>query len=76
MILAPAMNIHRNPLNGRHPEYFSEDPLLGGIMAGHQCKGMEDVGIASSMKHVVANNAESSRKRNHSFISERKIKNC
>lgn len=74
MILAPAMNIHRNPLNGRHPEYFSEDPLLGGIMAGHQCKGMEDMGIVSSMKHVVANNAESSRKRNHSFISERALR--
>ena len=74
MILAPAMNIHRNPLNGRHPEYFSEDPLLGGIMAGNQCKGLHAAGVDSSMKHTVANNAESSRKRNHSFISERALR--
>ena len=74
MILAPAMNIHRNPLNGRHPEYFAEDPMLAGIMAGNQCKGMEEVGIATSMKHTIANNAESSRKRNHSFISERALR--
>lgn len=74
MILAPAMNIHRNPLNGRHPEYFSEDPLLGGIMAGNQCKGLEEAGVATSMKHTIANNAESSRKRNHSFISERALR--
>lgn len=74
MILAPAMNIHRNPLNGRHPEYFSEDPLLGGIMAGNQCKGLHEAGVGSSMKHTVANNAESSRKRNHSFISERALR--
>lgn len=74
MILAPAMNIHRNPLNGRHPEYFSEDPLLGGIMAGHQCKGLEENGVHSSMKHIVANNCEASRKRNHSFVSERALR--
>ena len=52
MILAPAMNIHRNPLNGRHPECFSEDPLL----AGNQSKGLEEHGVSSCVKHVVANN--------------------
>ena len=74
MILAPAMNIHRNPLNGRHPEYFSEDPYLAGIMAGHQSKGLEENGVSSSMKHVIANNCEASRKRNHSFITERALR--
>ena len=74
MILAPAMNIHRNPLNGRHPEYFSEDPLLGGTMAGYQCKGLEETGVDGCMKHVIANNCETSRKRNHSFISERALR--
>ena len=74
MILAPAMNIHRNLLNGRHPEYFSEDPYLTGIMAGHQSKGLEEHGISSCIKHTVANNCESSRKRNQSILSERALR--
>lgn len=74
MILAPGMNIHRNPLNGRHPEYFSEDPYLTGIMAGNQSKGLEDHGVSSCLKHTVANNCESARKRNHSIISERAMR--
>ena len=74
MILAPAMNIHRNPLCGRHPEYFSEDPYLSGIMAGYFCKGLEDNGISGCVKHVIANNSESTRKRNHSLIPERALR--
>ncbi|MFK8243398.1 MULTISPECIES: glycoside hydrolase family 3 N-terminal domain-containing protein [unclassified Facklamia] len=74
MILAPAMNIHRDPLNGRHPEYYSEDPLLAGYMAGYHAKGLEENGISGCYKHVIANNCESSRKRNHSFISERALR--
>lgn len=74
MILAPAMNIHRNPLNGRHPEYYSEDPYLAGIMAGHQSKGLEENGVSSCIKHTVANNCETSRKRNHSLLSERALR--
>lgn len=41
LILGPGMNLHRNLLNGRNAEYFSEDPLLAGYMAGHQTKGMQ-----------------------------------
>lgn len=74
MILATAMNIHRNPLCGRHPEYFSEDPLLTGRMAGSQSKGLEDNGISASMKHVVCNNSEGSRKRNQSIVSQRALR--
>ena len=74
MILAPALNLHRNPLNGRHPEYFSEDPLLGGIMAGNQAKGLEDTGISGCMKHVIGNNCEASRKCNQSIIPERAMR--
>jgi len=74
MILAPGMNIHRNPLNGRHPEYFSEDPYLAGIMAGHQSKGLEENGVSSCLKHTVANNCESVRKRNHSLMTERALR--
>ena len=74
MILAPALNIHRNPLNGRQPEYFSEDPYLAGMMAGNYAKGMEGAGVATSMKHVLANNCESSRKRNMSIMTERALR--
>lgn len=74
MILAPAMNIHRNPLCGRHPEYFSEDPLLAGIMAGSQSKGLEENGVSSSVKHVCCNGSEASRKRNHSIVSQRALR--
>jgi beta-glucosidase len=74
LILGPGMNIHRNPLCGRNSEYFSEDPYLAGIMAGHQSKGLEDGGISSCLKHVAANNCESARKRNHSLVTERALR--
>ena len=74
MILAPALNIHRNPLNGRQPEYFSEDPYQAGMMAGYYAKGLESAGVASCMKHMLANNCESSRKRNQSIMSERALR--
>lgn len=74
LILAPALNIHRNPLNGRQPEYFSEDPYLSGAMAGFYAKGMEEAGVGSCYKHLIGNNCESSRKRNQSVISERTIR--
>ena len=74
LILAPALNLHRNPLNGRHPEYFSEDPYLAGSMAGSYCRGLESSGTGGCYKHIMANNAESGRKRNQSVISERAIR--
>ncbi len=73
-ILAPAMNLHRNPLCGRHSEYFSEDPYLAGRMGGQESRGLEDGGMSSVMKHFIANNAESDRSRNHSLISERAMR--
>ncbi len=74
LILAPALNIHRNPLNGRHPEYFSEDPYLAGQMAGYYCRGLEGTRTGGCYKHLIANNAETSRKRNQSVITERAIR--
>lgn len=74
LILAPAMNIHRNPLNGRQPEYFSEDPYEAGMMAGAYARGLESAGVGSCIKHMIGNNCESSRKRNTSIISERAIR--
>lgn len=70
-ILAPAMNIQRNPLCGRHSEYFSEDPFLAGVMAGHQVKGLEEAGAAASVKHLFANGCELMRNTSNSLMSER-----
>lgn len=74
LILAPGMNLHRNPLNGRQPEYFSEDPYLSGVMAGCYCRGLESAGVGSCIKHLAANNCETSRKSNQSLISERTLR--
>ena len=74
LILAPALNLHRNPLNGRQPEYFSEDPYLAGTLSGFYCRGLESTGVGGCYKHLIANNAESSRKRNQSIITERAIR--
>lgn len=74
LILAPGMNLHRNPLNGRQPEYFSEDPYLAGTLAGYYCRGIESAGVGSCIKHLIANNCESSRKRNQSIIGERALR--
>ncbi|MCM1124433.1 MAG: glycoside hydrolase family 3 C-terminal domain-containing protein [Eubacterium sp.] len=72
--LGPGMNIHRNILNGRHPEYFSEDPLLAGTMAGFHGKGLEDAGVGCTYKHLFCNNSDTSRKGSHSIVSERALR--
>lgn len=72
--LGPAMNIHRNILNGRHPEYFSEDPYLAGVMAGHHGKGLEENGVSCCYKHFCANNSETVRKASESVVSERALR--
>lgn len=75
MILAPGFNLHRHPLCGRNPEYFSEDPYLSGSMAAAYARGMESAGTHACYKHLVANNAESSRKRNDSVMDEATLRN-
>ena len=69
--LGPGMNIHRNILNGRHPEYFSEDPVLAGTMAGYHGKGLVAAGTGCTYKHLYCNNSDTSRKASHSIVSQR-----
>lgn len=73
-LLGPGLNIHRNPLNGRNFEYFSEDPYLTGQMAISELKGMQTVGVTGTCKHFAGNNQETARHSADSVISERALR--
>lgn len=70
-LLGPGINIHRNPLNGRNFEYFSEDPLLTGKMAVAVVKGIAKHGAQGTVKHYACNNQETGRHTVDAIVSER-----
>ena len=73
-LLGPGINIHRHPLNGRNFEYFSEDPLLTGLMAAAQVKALEKSGVTPVIKHFCANNRETNRREMSSRVSSRALR--
>ena len=69
--LTPAVNIHRSPLCGRNFEYYAEDPVLTGIMAGSFVRGVQSQKVSACVKHFAMNNKETNRKESDSRVSER-----
>ena len=74
VILGPGVNIKRSPLCGRNFEYFSEDPIVAGVMGAALVQGTQTMGVGTSLKHFAANNQEHDRMRSSSDIDPRPLR--
>lgn len=74
LLLGPGINIRRTPLAGRAFEYYSEDPVVSGDMAGAMINGLQAQGVGASLKHFACNNSEIDRTNVSSDVSERALR--
>lgn len=74
LLLGPGLNIKRHPAGGRNFEYFSEDPLISGRMAGAMVRGIQGQGVGACLKHYAVNSQESDRFRVNTVVDERTLR--
>ena len=73
-LLGPGVNLKRNPLCGRNFEYFSEDPLLSGVMGAAEVESLQSSGVGACVKHFALNNSENYRFMGNSVASEKTMR--
>ncbi|KUN05140.1 beta-glucosidase [Streptomyces yokosukanensis] len=74
VLLAPTVNLHRSPLGGRHFECYSEDPYLTGAIGTGYVTGVQSGGVGTTVKHFVANDAETDRFTVDNLVCERALR--